>query len=147
VAIDLHRKGDIKLLVGATVAVLLVGFFIAGAMIVTTRGGGGARCGQLKLGLAASVRGYLGDGPYFQSGGGNCGFWLALQNDEVVAYKAIQPRGCTLVLKLDHWQCGDETIPAAQLAQYPVNIRTQNGIDVVIVNLETPAPSGATTTT
>ncbi len=30
------RKGDIKLIVGATVAVLLVGFFIAGAMIMTT---------------------------------------------------------------------------------------------------------------
>ena len=32
-----RRKGDIKVLVGATIAVLLLGFFIAGAAIVTTR--------------------------------------------------------------------------------------------------------------
>jgi len=143
VAIDLHRKSDLKLLAGATVAVLLVGFFIAGAMIVTTRGGGGPQCGQLKIGLASAVRDTLGNGPYFQSGGGDCGFWLALENEDIVTYKAIQPSGCTLIWKLDHWQCGDRTVPAAQLAQYPVYIRTQHGIDILIVNLGTPAPSGA----
>ena len=141
--IDFRRKSDIKLLAGATVAVLLVGFFIAGAMIVTTRGGTGPHCGQLKLGLVASVRNYLEDGPYFQSGGGDCGFWLALDNDDIVSYKAIQPSGCTLSWKLDHWECGGRTVPQGRLAQYPTYIRTEKGIDVLIVNLGTPAPSGA----
>jgi len=147
VPIDFSRKSDIKLLAGATVAVLLVGFFIAGAMIVTTRGGTGPQCGQLNIGSASAVRDSLTNGPYFQSGGGDCGFWLALDNDDIVAYKAIQPADCTLNWKLDHWECGGETVPNARLAQYPLNIRTQRGIDVVVVNLGTPQPSGAPATT
>jgi hypothetical protein len=129
--------GDIKVLVGATVAVLLVGFFIAGAMIVTTRGGNGIQCGQLNIGLASDVRNNLQNGPYFQTGGGDCGFWLALDNDDIVAYKAVQPSGCTLVLKLDHWACDSRTVPVAGLAQYPISIQTVNGVDAVIVNLGT----------
>jgi hypothetical protein len=147
VAIDLHRKSDLKLLAGATVAVLLVGFFIAGAMVVTTRGGGGAQCAPLNIGLASAVRDSLTNGPYFQTGGGDCGFWLALDNDDIVAFKAIQPSDCTLNWKLDHWECGGETVPNARLAQYPVSIQTQRGIDVVIVDLGPPAPSGAPATT
>ena len=145
--IDFSRKSDIKLLAGATVAVLLVGFFIAGAMIVTTRGGTGPQCGQLNIGSASAVRDSLTNGPYFQSGGGDCGFWLALDNDDIVAYKAIQPADCTLNWKLDHWECGGETMPNARLAQYPLNIQTQRGIDVVVVNLGTPQPPGAPATT
>jgi hypothetical protein len=116
-------------------------------MLVTTRGGSGPQCGQLNIGLASAVRDSLTNGPYFQSGGGDCGFWLALDNDDIVAFKAIQPSGCTLNWKLDHWECGGETVPSAQLAQYPLNIKTQRGIDIVIVNLGTPAPPGATATT
>ena len=129
--------GDIKVLAGATVAVLLVGFFIAGAILVTTRGGGGIQCGQLNIGLASDVRNNLQNGPYFQTGGGDCGFWLALDNSDIVAYKAVQPSGCTLVLKLDHWACDSRTVPVAGLAQYPISIQTVNGVDAVIVNLGT----------
>jgi len=124
-------------LAGATVAVLLVGFFIAGAILVTTRGGGGIQCGQLNIGLASDVRNNLQNGPYFQTGGGDCGFWLALDNSDIVAYKAVQPSGCTLVLKLDHWACDSRTVPVAGLAQYPISIQTVNGVDAVIVNLGT----------
>jgi len=136
-------KSDAKLLAGATVAVLLVGFFIAGAMLVTTRGPGGAQCGQLNIGLASDVRGNLQNGPYFQTGGGDCGFFLALDNGDIAAYKARQPSGCTLQWKLDHLECGGKTRPADELAQYPVNIKTVSGLDAVIINLGTPAPSGA----
>ena len=125
------------MLAGATVAVLLVGFFIAGAMIVTTRGGSGIQCGQLNIGLASDVRNNLDNGPYFQTGGGDCGFWLALENSDIVAYKAVQPSGCTLQLKLDHWACDQRTVPVAQLDRYPISIQTVNGVDAVIVNLGT----------
>jgi hypothetical protein len=135
--VDRRRLGDIKVLAGATVAVLLVGFFIAGAILVTTRGGGGIQCGQLNIGLASDVRNNLQNGPYFQTGGGDCGFWLALANDDIVAYKAVQPSGCTLVLKLDHWVCDSQTVPVSGLAQYPISIQTVNGVDAVIVNLGT----------
>jgi len=141
VPLDPKRKGDIKVLAGATVAVLLLGGFIFGAMIVTTRGGSGPQCGQLTVGLATDVRNNLNDGPYFTTGGGHCGFWLALANGDIVAYKAEQPSGCTAQLKRDHWDCGGRAIPASRLAKYPVSIKTVNGVDAVIVNLGTPAPS------
>jgi hypothetical protein len=136
--IDPKRAGDIKVLIGATVAVLLLGFFVAGAALVTTRGKGGIECGQLNIGLASGIRSQLDGGPYPQTGGGSCTFWLALDNGNIVAYKAIQPSGCTLKWKLNHWECGGDTIDAASLAQYPVSIQTAQGVDAVIVNLGTP---------
>jgi hypothetical protein len=135
-------KGDMKLVAGATVAVVLVGLFVAGAMIVTTRGSSGTMCGQLNIGLASGVRSNLDNGPYFQTGGGDCGFWLALDNGDIAAYRAIQPAtGCTVLWRGDHWECDGVTTDARDLEQYPVTIQTQDGVDVVIVNLGTPAPS------
>jgi len=142
--VDRRRKGDIKVLAGATVAVLLVGFFIAGAALMTTRGGSSPRCGQLNLGLATDVRNTLETAPNFTTGGGECSFWLALENGDIVAYKAIQPSGCTLNWKFDHWSCGGRTQPTTRLARYPVSIQTVSGVDAVIVNLGTPAPTSST---
>lgn len=142
--LDPKRKGDIKVIVGATLAVLFVGFFIFGAMIVTTRGGSGPQCGQLNIGLASDVRNTLANGPYFQTGGGRCGFWLALDNGDIVAYKAVQPSGCTARYKRDHWDCGGQPVPTGQLARYPVSIPTVRGVDAVVVNLGTPAPTSTT---
>jgi hypothetical protein len=144
VPLDPKRKGDIKVIVGATVAVLLVGLFIFGAMLVTTRGGSGIQCGQLRIGLATDVRNNLENGPYFTTGGGRCSFWLALENGNIVAYKAEQPSGCTARWKFDHWDCSGRTIAARRLAQYPVSIPTLNGVDAVVVNLGTPEPSSTT---
>jgi hypothetical protein len=141
---DPKRKGDIKIIIGASIAVLLLGFFIAGAALVTTRGSKGIECGQLDVGLATDIRSTLANGPNFTTGGGRCGFWLALDNGDIVAYKAVQPSGCTLKWKFDRWGCGDLTLPPSSLAKYPVSIQTVNGVDVVIVNLGTPAPSSTT---
>jgi hypothetical protein len=141
---DPKRKGDIKIVIGASIAVLLLGFFIAGAALITTRGSKGIECGQLNIGLATGIRDTLANGPNFQTGGGRCGFWLALDNGDIVAFKATQPSGCTLKWKLDRWGCGDLTLPASSLAKYPLSIQTVNGVDVVIVNLGTPAPSSTT---
>ena len=145
VPLDPKRKGDVKVIAGATVAVLLVGFFIFGAMLMTTRGGSGPTCGQLNLGLATGVRNNLDHGPYFQTGGGRCGFFLALENDNIVAYRVEQPSGCTALWKFDRWECDGRPISARRLAQYPVSIQTGNDGDSVVVNLGTPAPSTTTT--
>ena len=137
-----RRKGDIKVLVGATIAVLLLGGFIAGAAIVTTRGSGGHQCGQLDIGLASDIRNNLdGGGPYFVTGGATCSFWLALENGDIVAFQALQPSGCTLKLRLDHWSCGTADVPVARITQYPVSIQTVHNQDALIVNLGTPEPS------
>jgi hypothetical protein len=145
VPLDQKRKGDIKVIVGATVAVLLVGFFIFGAMMMTTGGGSGPTCGQLNIGLATDVRNTLDNGPYFQTGGGRCGFTLALANGDIVAYKVQQPSGCTAQWKFDHWDCSGRRIAVSRLAKYPVSIQTLHDVDTVVVNLGTAAPSTTTT--
>ncbi|HEY5171800.1 MAG TPA: hypothetical protein VIK54_08755, partial [Acidimicrobiia bacterium] len=101
------RSADIKLIVGATVGVLLAGFLIAGAAFIATRSTGSVVCGQLNIGSATDVRQTLQNGgPYFQTGGAGCGFWLALADGDIVAYKVEQPQTCALKLKGDHWECG-----------------------------------------
>ena len=147
------RSSDIKLIVSATVAVLLVGFFIAGAALIGTRGKGSVVCGQLNIGSASDVRQKLEDGgPYFTTGGAGCGFWLALQDGDIVAYKVEQPENCPLQLKREGWKCGDRTnVDPNTLATYPVSIQTFGTTDAVIVDLLPPGlastTSPATTTT
>jgi hypothetical protein len=143
------RSSDIKLIASATVAVLLVGFFIAGAALIATRGSGSVVCGQLNIGSASDVRQKLQDGgPYFQTGGASCGFWLALKDGDIVAYKVEQPGPCTLQLKRDGWKCGDRTnIDATTLATYPVSIQTVGTTDAVIVDLVPPGLGSTTTAT
>jgi hypothetical protein len=145
VPLDAKRKGDIKVIVGATIAVLFVGFFIFGAMMMTTGGGSGPTCPRLNIGLASDVRNTLNNGPYFQTGGGNCGFTLALDNGDIAAYKVQQPSGCTAQWKFDHWDCSGRRVAASSLAKYPVSIVTKNGVDTVVVDLRPPAPRTTTT--
>jgi hypothetical protein len=138
------RRSDLKIVAGATVAVLLAGFFIAGALLVATRGAKSTVCAPLRLGHASDVRKNLEtQGPSFITGGGSCGFWLALDDGDIVAYKTRQ-NGCTLVLKRDGWQCGGRIVEAATLSRFPVTIQRIGNVDSVIVEL---APPLATTTT
>jgi hypothetical protein len=141
-----RRSSDVKIIVGATIAVLLAGFFIAGAALVATRGGGNIVCNQLNVGSASDIRRTLqSGGPYFQTGGAGCGFWLALDDNDIVAYKVVQPSGCTLKLKRDHWECSGVTVAQADLVSYPVTIQSVHDVDAVIVDLR-PAPAAPTTT-
>ena len=141
------RASDIKLIVSATVAVVLAGLFVAGGILVATRGGGNVVCGRLNIGSATDIRQKLDDGgPYFQSGGASCGFWLALADGDIVAYKIEQPQNCVLQLKRDHWKCGSLTLQPADLAQYPVSIQAIGQTDSVFVDLIPPG-LGITTTT
>jgi hypothetical protein len=138
------RSSDIKLIVSATVAVVLIGLFVAGALLLATKGGGNVVCGPLNLGSASDIRHRLQDGgPYFEPGAVSCGFWLALADDNIVAYKVDQPGSCPLQRKRDHWQCGSKTVDAADLAQYPVSIRRFNATDSVFVDL-TPTGNSST---
>jgi len=141
------RNADIKLLAGATIGVLLAGLFIAGAAWVATRDSKSAVCGQLSAGAASEVRKTLeSGGPYPSTGGASCGFWLALDNDNIVAYRWQQPSGCTLKWKRDHWECGGLTLNAADLAQYPVSIQSVQQNDVVVVDLGPQTPTTTPTT-
>ena len=142
------RTSDIKLIVSATIAVVLAGLFIAGGMLVATRGGGNIVCGQLNIGSASDIREKLETGgPYFQPGAVTCGYWLALADGNIVAYKVDQLQNCPLQRKRDHWECDSQTLDAADLAQYPVSIRVVGQTDSVFVDLTPPGEVTTTTTT
>jgi hypothetical protein len=149
VASSRARSSDIKLIASATVAVVLAGLFIAGAMLVaTSRGSKNPVCGQLNLGKASDVRNRLDrEGSTFVTGGASCGFWLALDNGDIVAYRVQQPSGCSLNLRDrgTHWVCGDSIVAAASLARYPTHVTTLGTTDALIVDLG-PAPGGSSTT-
>ena len=141
------RSSDIKLILGATVGVLMAGFLIAAGAYVATRSSGSVVCGQLNIGSASDIREKLETGgPYFQPGAVTCGYWLALADGNIVAYKVDQPQNCPLQRKRDHWECDSQTLDAADLAQYPVSIRVVGQTDSVFVDLIPPG-LGITTTT
>jgi hypothetical protein len=148
VASSRARSSDIKLIVSATFAVLLAGLFIAGGMFIATSSGSkNPLCGQLDLGQAADVRNRLQtQGPSFVTGGASCGFWLALENGDIVAYRVRQPSGCALNLRDrgTRWVCGNDTIDPPDLARYTVGIQTIGTTDAVIVDL---GPQGSTSST
>ncbi len=142
------RSSDIKLIVSATVAVVLAGLLIAGGMLIaTSSGSNNPVCGQLNLGKASDVRNRLEtQGSSFVTGGASCGFWLALDNGDIVAYRVEQPSGCALNLRDrgTRWVCGGETMDVAHLARYAVSVQTVGTTDAVIVDLR--APESSTTT-
>jgi hypothetical protein len=132
------RNSDIKLIASATVAVLLAGFFIAGALLVATRNSNSPVCAPLNLGHLTDVRTNLQtQGPNFVTSGGGCGAWIALDQDNVVAYKVRQP-GCTVTLKRDGWHCGDRVVDASTLSQFPVSIQRIGQTDAVVINFSPP---------
>jgi hypothetical protein len=148
VATSRARTSDIKVLISATFAVILAGLFIAGGMLIaTSHGSKNPTCGQLNAGKATDIRDHLdSQGPSFVTGGASCGFWLALDNGDIVAYRVEQPSGCALNLRDrgTHWVCGGNIVDAASLATYPVQIQRVGTSDAVIVDLQ---PTNPTTTT
>lgn len=140
-----QRAADIKLLVGATVGVLLAGGLIAvGLLVATDEGGPG--CGRTLAGEAGELLDRLEAGPSFLSGGGRCNVWLALDDGEVVAYRVRQPDGCTLDLRRNEFECDGRPVDTADLARYPVTIETKSGLDTYVVDLGAE-PADTTPTT
>ena len=146
-----QRNADVKLIVVATIAVLLAGFVIGAGLFVAASSGGRVQCGRLPIGAADSIRDDLDHGPFFQTGGANCGFWMSLDEGDIVAYKVEQPDGCTLNVSREKFVCGDQPADLATLAQYPVSIETIDDVDTVLVDLtdrpaSTTAPPTSTST-
>jgi hypothetical protein len=143
-----QRNADVKLMLGATVAVLLAGFVIgAGIFVAADSGGDRVSCGRLPVGSADAVREEVERSPTFQTGGGSCGFWLAIDEGDIVAYRVEQPSGCALKYEGDHFECGSESVAVTDLAQYPVSVETRDGDDTLIVDLTNSGASTSTSTT
>jgi hypothetical protein len=135
-----QRSGDVKVIATSALIVLAVGGLILGGILLAIRGGHSPACGRLTVGSVDSIRTEVDAGPYFQSGGGSCGFILALDGSDIVAYKIHIPgSSCTVKPKGDGFQCGGKLLDRSQLRQYPTSIESVNGIDALIVDLRTPA--------
>jgi hypothetical protein len=145
------RSSDIKLIVGATVGVLLAGFLIAAGALVATRGSKSVVCGRVNIGSAADIRKSLDDGgpSFLTPGGANCGFWLALSNGDIVAYRVKQPSGCSLNLRdrATRWVCGNEDVDPVTLATFDVSIQKFGTVDAVIVDMVAPGSASSTSST
>jgi hypothetical protein len=142
-----QRNADVKLIVAATVAVLLAGFVIVVGLLVATGRGDRVSCGRLPVGAADAIREELEGGPFFQTGGADCSFWLSLEEGDIVAYKIDQRDSCSLNVDREVFVCDDLPVDVETLAQYPVTIETVDDLDTVVVDLtEQPNPSTATST-
>ncbi|GIU85589.1 MAG: hypothetical protein KatS3mg009_0104 [Acidimicrobiia bacterium] len=138
-----ERNTDLKLLAALTAVVVGLGLFVAAALLVATGDDDAVECGSIGLGSAEAVRQELEGGPVYRTGGGRCGFWLGLEEGDVVAYRAEQPDGCTLRVEARRFTCGGTVRDPADLAQYPVRIVTRDDVDALVVDLE-PVPDGDT---
>jgi hypothetical protein len=136
-----QRKADLKLLAALTGAVIGLGLFVAAALLVVTDDEDAVECGTISVGSAEAVRSDLESGPVYRTGGGRCGFWLALEEGDVVAYRAQQPGGCTLRVEAKQFTCDGAVRDVTELAQYPIQIVTRDGVDVLVVDLE-PGSTG-----
>lgn len=142
-----QRAADVKLIVAATIAVVLGGLLVAGGLLAVSGGEDAAVCGRLPVGPAESVRANLeSGGPFFQTGGEGCSYWLTLVDGDIVALKAKQDDGCTLDLEArgEEWVCDGRGVDPAELDEYPVSIVDRDGTETVEVDLR---PEGARTAT
>jgi hypothetical protein len=138
-----QRNSDLKVMLGAATAVLLVGLFIAGALVMTTSGNE-VSCGRLAVGPIEEIYGDVEGGPAYIQGGGKCAAWVALEQGDIVAYKVRQPNGCQLLVEDGELQCADGTrVAVDELEEFPVSIETRNDIDTVVVDLSPPLPADA----
>jgi len=128
-----QRAADMKLILGATVAVLLAGGLIAIGLIVATNEDD-ATCGSVLAGEAGRVLDDLAGGPYLLTAGGSCSLWLALDDGDVVAYQVRQPDGCILDIRPHGFVCDGEPVDTAGLAQYSVRAVTRDGEDFYVVD-------------
>ncbi len=145
-----QRNADVKLVIAATVAILLSGFVIAAGIFVAVGGGSGNKvtCGRYPVGTADGIRTDLETGgPSYQTAGGSCSFLLALDQGDIVAYKLKQPGGCTLKLDREKFVCGSKVMDVEKLEQYPVSIVTHDKIDTIVVDLTGIPPSSTSSTT
>jgi len=122
-----QQRSDFKLLAASTVAVLVVGLLVAGGIWLLTDTDA-PECGVFNAGLASDIRARVEEGgPYFVSGGGNCGFLAALDGDELVAVRLRDPeRGCEVRWQGENqgFRCGGEPIPLDDLSRYATSLGT-----------------------
>ena len=120
-----QRRGDIKLLLGAAVGVLLGGVVIAAAILaVTSRGGTPNLKKPVPFGLESDVHARVRQGGPVNIAGlsGDDGFWVGTEHHKLVALLVKQPKphACTLRWRgsLDTFTCDDKPVASSNMARY-----------------------------
>ena len=146
------RRGDTRILIVATVAVVVAGLVIAAAiLLVTSRAKTPAVTGPIPFGYAKSLKAKVKTGgPVAYAGTtGDTGFWLAIERGDLVALKIRRPgtAGCNVrwAGSVDSFlDCNGKRVRTDQLARYPTEIPTRGGDKgILLVDLRhtIPAPS------
>ncbi len=143
-----QQKSQLKFLSAALTAFLLAGAFVGGAIYMVTNRSGSTECGLFVAGDAADIGERLDDGgPYFVTGGGNCSFWLALDDGDVVAVRPrIEDRDCSVRWRasLDAWVCDGQEVEFDDLARYPTSLGTGDVDGALLVDFRDPASTSTT---
>jgi len=120
-----QRRSDIKLLIGSAIAVLLGGVVIAAAILAITSGGGAPSTKRpIPFGSEADIHARIRDGgPYNIAGlSGDDGFWVAVEDHQVVALLVKQPKpdACTLIWRgsRNTFECDGKPVSSRNMARY-----------------------------
>jgi hypothetical protein len=151
-----QRRGDIKLLLGAGISVLLAGVVIAAAILAVTSGGGTPNIKRpLPFGLESAIHDNVRQGGPINIAGlsGDDGFWVAIEDHRLVALLVKQPKpnACTLRWRgsKDTFTCDDKPVSSRTMARYRSFTSrrgaTKGSLMVALRDIE-PAPAGPPST-
>jgi hypothetical protein len=146
------QKGDTRVWVVATLAVLVVGLVIAaGILLITGRAKTPEIKGSQPFGYAKSLREKAKQGGPFAYAGnsGDDGFWVALEDGHLVALKIQKPgtKSCNVIWrgsKDTFVDCNGDPIRMDQLARYPTRVPTKGdhkGLLMVDLSQTIPPPA------
>ncbi|MGZ4803615.1 MAG: hypothetical protein ACXVKA_16260 [Acidimicrobiia bacterium] len=148
-----RRRGDTRVIVAATLGVLVLGLVIAAAiLLITGRAKNPEIKGPVAFGIARSLKQKAEDGGPFAFAGnsGDDGFWIAIEHGKLVALKIRKPgtKDCNVIWKGSKntfVDCHGTPLRTEQLARYPIRIPTKGGDKgVLLVDLSgnVPPPEG-----
>lgn len=120
-----QRRSDIKLLLGATVGVLLGGVVIAAAILALTSGGTAPSIRRpIPFGLESDIHEKVREGGPVNIAGlsGDDGFWVTIEDHELVALLVKQPPPdrCTLRWRgsKNTFTCDDKPVASRNMVRY-----------------------------
>jgi hypothetical protein len=148
------RKGDTRVIVLASLGVLVFGLVVAGVILaVTGRAKTPVIRGPIPFGVANSIRQKAKDGGPFAYAGnrGDDGFWVTVEGGKLVALKIQKPgvKGCNVVWrgsKDTFVDCNGNPVRVNQLARYPTSTPKtgrNKGLFLVDLSRTIPAPAPA----
>ena len=147
-------RQDTRILVVATIAVVVAGLFVAAVLLLATgQGGSPKKYEPFNAGAAVDIKNLVKDGgPYYVPDpfGGSRSILFALEDGNVVALSTVVPntKDCRVRVKDEgkaFVDCHGDRLETTDLARYPTKVQpSSNGTKILYVDLRTlePAPSG-----